>query len=225
MPRKAGALTLGPVAFDGSKMPDTETDIVDQQLVRFRRLRQQIGTLGAASVFTLAGLALLWWNWEDIAKKPGVEGAVESIQRLPYFPRGQTEAVKNLTLSSQFTPPLETPVGACDRIETLRNLAANVKTDKLRLATGSSLRVINKCDAKVTMLLQVDADAPAASALPFVPTAGRVFATKELASGKSVIVDMSGQNTAAGIDFSFPGCPADHFHLPPGVSPVPRTRG
>jgi hypothetical protein len=54
--------------------------IVDKALGGFHRLRQRYSLLGACSIIVLIALGLLWWNWDEIIKRPGVRWIVESIQ-------------------------------------------------------------------------------------------------------------------------------------------------
>jgi tetratricopeptide (TPR) repeat protein len=47
----------------------------------FGRMRRRFGLPAAVLLALLAGGGFVWWNWEDIAKKPGVERLIERLSR------------------------------------------------------------------------------------------------------------------------------------------------
>jgi hypothetical protein len=64
-------------------MVEPEKDLfrtVDNALDGFHHLRQQYGLLGAGSIVVLIALGVVWWNWDEIIKRPGVRWIVESIE-------------------------------------------------------------------------------------------------------------------------------------------------
>jgi hypothetical protein len=65
----------------------------------FERIRQRFGMPVAVSLAFLVASGLVWWNWDDIAKRPGVNWAFEwySQRALPSAPAGRlTIAVPHL---------------------------------------------------------------------------------------------------------------------------------
>jgi hypothetical protein len=89
---------------------------------------------------------------------------------------------------------------------------------------GSSLKITNNCNGKVRVMAESDllASIPLSNRTPL---SGRVFADNQMEVGETLNVDMSYESTRSRILFSFPGCPADHFHWPEGVLPAPRPNG
>ncbi len=45
----------------------------------FEQLRQRFGTLVAISLVFLGALSLVWWNWDELKKRPGVEWIVAHV--------------------------------------------------------------------------------------------------------------------------------------------------
>jgi hypothetical protein len=79
--------------------PDKLIDWLSGWKASFDRLRKQFGLpVAALLIFSLA-CGVIWWNWEEIAKRPGIERGVEFLheQPLPIAPMGRvTIAVVHL---------------------------------------------------------------------------------------------------------------------------------
>jgi hypothetical protein len=68
---------------------DEESDLLSRlkSLRRdFGRLRKHVGTPAAIVVGLAIGIGALWWFWDDLAKKPGVEQVVAWIERASIDP-------------------------------------------------------------------------------------------------------------------------------------------
>jgi hypothetical protein len=57
----------------------------------FERMRQRFGTPVAVLLALSVAGGLVWWNWDDIAKRPGVESILARFkqQALPTAPAGR----------------------------------------------------------------------------------------------------------------------------------------
>jgi hypothetical protein len=49
----------------------------------FNQLRQRFGTFGAVLLTLLVIGVLIWWKWEDIAKRPGIQRFIARLTRRP----------------------------------------------------------------------------------------------------------------------------------------------
>jgi hypothetical protein len=52
----------------------------------FGRLRKRVGAPGAALIFVAIAAASVWWFWDDLKQKPGVEWLVARIEQKPIVP-------------------------------------------------------------------------------------------------------------------------------------------
>ena len=59
---------------------------VDAWLRDFRRLRRRVGVPGAVAIVLAIGGAYIWWQWDEIAKRPGVAEIVAWLNREPIIP-------------------------------------------------------------------------------------------------------------------------------------------
>lgn len=65
----------------------------------FRQMRKQFGWPAAALITLSSAVGFVWWKWDEIAKRPGIEWALERFQQkpLPTAPAGRlTIAVAHL---------------------------------------------------------------------------------------------------------------------------------
>ena len=79
--------------------PDKLIDWFSGWRASFDRLRKQFGLPVAALLIFSIACGVIWWNWEEIAKRPGIERGVEFLheQPLPTAPTGRvTLAVVHL---------------------------------------------------------------------------------------------------------------------------------
>ena len=69
-------------------MAESETEpfgIVDKAWDGFGRLRRRHGPLRAGLIIVVLASVCLWWNWDEIIKRPGVDRFLKSIQKSARF--------------------------------------------------------------------------------------------------------------------------------------------
>jgi hypothetical protein len=76
------AIAAGERVTEPDKNPfDKLSDWLTGWKASFEQLRQRFGTLVAITLVFLVALSLVWWNWEELKKRPGVEWIVAHIER------------------------------------------------------------------------------------------------------------------------------------------------
>jgi hypothetical protein len=82
---KTPAIAAGERVTEPDKNPlDKLSDSLTGWKASFELLRHRFGTLVTISLVCLLVLSVVWWNWEELKKRPGVEWIVAHIIHITF---------------------------------------------------------------------------------------------------------------------------------------------